>query len=90
MIHAKEYLSATTLSKKTSATLDSLEKGEAEKFIILRNNAPKAVLLSIDAYEAIAEEMEDLRLAALGFARLKSFKPEEAHSHKEMMRKFGK
>jgi antitoxin StbD len=90
MINAKEYLSATALSKKTAATLDSLEKGDAEQFIILRNNAPKAVLLSIDAYEAIAEEMEDLRLAALGFAGLKSFKPEEAHSHKEMMRKFGK
>ena len=90
MMHAKEYLSATALSKKTAATLDSLENGETEKFIILKNNAPKAVLLSIDAYEAMEEEMEDLRLAALGFARLKSFKPEEAYSHKEMMRKFGK
>jgi len=89
MIHAKEYLSATALSKKTAATLDSLENGDAEQFIILRNNAPKAILLSMDAYEAITEEMEDLRLAVLGFARQKSFKPEEAHSHKEMMKKFG-
>ena len=87
---AKEYLSATALSKKTAATLDSLAKGETEKFIILKNNAPKAVLLSIDAYEAMEEEMNDLRLATLAFARLKNFKPEEAISHKEMMRRFGK
>ena len=89
-MRGKDYLSATVLSKKTSATLDSLEKGETEKFIILKNNAPKAILMSIDAYEAMEEEIEDLRLATLAFARMKSFKPEEAFSHKEMMVKFGK
>jgi antitoxin StbD len=36
----KDYLSATTLSKKTAATLESLENGESEKLIILKNNAP--------------------------------------------------
>ena len=87
-MHIKEYLSATTLSKKTSATLDALENGDTEQFVILKNNAPKAILLSIAAYEAMEEEMEDLRLAALAFARLNSFKLEEALSHEEMMKKF--
>ena len=87
-MHIKNYLSATALSKKTSATLDALENGDAEQFVILKNNAPKAILLSIDAYEAMEEEMEDLRLAALTFARLSSFKLEEALSHEEMMKKF--
>ena len=89
-MHAKDYLSATTLSKKTATTLDSLEKGETEKFIILRNNAPKAILISIDAYEAMEEEMEDLRLSNIAIARMSSFKQEEALSHKEMMKKFAK
>ena len=89
-MHVTDYLSATALSKKTAATLDSLEKGEAEKLIILKNNAPRAILLSIDAYEAMEEEMEDLRLAALAFARINSFNSEEALSHKKMMEKFGK
>lgn len=89
-MHAKDYLSATALSKKTASTLESLEKGEAEKYIILKNNAPKAILLSIDAFEAMEEEMEDLRLATLAFARLQNFKAAEAHSHEEMMEKFGK
>jgi len=48
-----DYLSATALSKKTSATLDALDRGEAEKLIILKNNAPKAVLLSMESYEAM-------------------------------------
>jgi antitoxin StbD len=78
------------LAKKTSATLDLIEKGDAEKFIILKNNAPKAVLMSVEAYEAMEEEIEDLRLAALGFARLQSFNPDDALSHQQMMSTFGK
>jgi antitoxin StbD len=89
-MHIKDYLSATMLSKKTSATLDSIEKGDTEKLIILKNNAPKAILMSIDAYDAMEEEIEDLRLATLAFARLKSFDPTEALSHQKMMSKFGK
>ncbi len=84
-----DYISATTLSKKTASTLDSFGKGETEKLIILKNNTPKAILLSVEAYEAMEEEIEDLRLANLAFARINSFKPEEAISHKEMMEKFG-
>jgi antitoxin StbD len=85
---AAQYLSATALSQQTAAALDSLERGETEKLIILQYDTPKAVLLSFDAYEALEDELEDLRLAALAFARLKTFKPEEAISHEEMMKKF--
>ncbi len=34
------------------------------------------------------EELEDLRLTALAFARLKNFRPGDAISHKKMMEKF--
>ena len=85
-----DYLSATDLSKKTSATLDMLEKGEAEKLIILKNNAPRAVLLSIEAYEALEEEMKDLRLTALALARLETFDQKKVLSHKTVWEKFAK
>lgn len=89
-MRTEDYLSATMLSKKTSATLDALEKGETEKLIILKNNAPKAVLLSIETYEAMQEEMEDLRLTALALARLKTFDEKKALSHQYIREKFGK
>jgi antitoxin StbD len=89
-MHTKDYLSATDLSKKTAATIDAMEKGLTDKLIILRNNAPKAVLLSMDAYEALMEEVEDLRLGALALARLKTFKPDKALSHKDIFDKFAK
>jgi len=88
-MYDKDYLSATALSKKTSATLEAMDKGDTDKLIILKNNAPKAVLMSIDAYESMEEELEDLRLATLALARLESFKPEKALTHTEMIKKFG-
>lgn len=87
-MYVKDCLSATALSKKTSATLETMAKGETDRFLILKNNAPKAVLMSIEAYEAMEEEIEDLRLATLAFTRLESFNPEKALTHAEMMKKF--
>ncbi|MEA3466548.1 MAG: type II toxin-antitoxin system Phd/YefM family antitoxin [Thermodesulfobacteriota bacterium] len=87
-MHTENYLSATELSKKTAATLDSLEKSDSGEIIILKNNTPKAILLSIDTYSAMQEEIEDLRLAALGFARLSTFATNETISHQDMMKKF--
>ena len=84
-----DYLSATALSKKTSATLDALEKGETEKLIILKNNSPKAVLLSMENYEAMEEEIEDLRLTGLALVRLGSFDETKALAHSVIMEKFG-
>ena len=86
----KDYISATALSKKAAGTLDSLEKGDVERLIVLKNNTPKAILLSIDAYEAMEEELEDLRLTALALARLQTFDPENFITHEEMMKKFDK
>jgi len=85
-----DYLSATALSKRTSATLDALEKGETEKLIILKNNAPKAILLSMESYESMLEEIEDLRLTALALARLDTFDSRKALSHNYIMEKFGR
>ena len=84
-----DYLSATALSKKTSATLAALEKGETEKLIILKNNAPKAILLSIERYETMQEEIEDLRLTALALARLETLDENELLPHEHILEKFG-
>ena len=89
-MRSSDYLSATTLSKKTSATLDSLEQGETDKLIILKNNAPKAVLLSMQSYEAIEEEMENLRLTVLALSRLESFDKTKALTHESIQEQFGK
>jgi len=86
----KKFLSSTQLSKKTAAALNSLENGETDKLIILKNNSPKAILMSFESYEAMEEEIEDLRLTALALSRIQNFNPEETITHKEMMEKYTK
>lgn len=89
-MNINKFMSATELSKKTSATLSALEKGDTEKLIILKNNSPKAVLLSIEAYGAMEEELEDLRLTALALARLQTFDLDSAITHAQIIKRFGK
>jgi antitoxin StbD len=86
----KNYLSSTQLSKNTAAALNSFETGETDKLIVLKNNTPKAVLISMDAYESMEEEIEDLRLTALALSRIQNFDPKQILSHKEMMNKYAK
>ena len=86
----KNYLSSTQLAKNTAATLNSITTGETDKLIIMKNNSPKAILMSFDAYEAMEEEIEDLRLTSLALSRIQNFNPEETISHQEMMDKYTK
>lgn len=86
----KNYLSSTHLAKHTAATLNSLDSGEIDKLIILKNNSPKAILMSFESYEAMEEEIEDLRLTALALSRIQTFDLEQTISHKEMMDKYTK
>lgn len=88
IMHIKNYISSTKLAKKTSETLNSFSAGETDKVIILKNNEPKAILMSIESYESMEEEIEDLRLAALALSRIQNFDPAEVISHKEMMKKY--
>ena len=89
-MHIKKYLSCTQLAKYTAATLSTLESDETDKLIILKNNSPKAILMSYESYEAMEEEVEDLRLTTLALARIQSFDPTETISHQKMVEKYAK
>ena len=86
----KNFISSTKLAKNTAATLNSIETGDTDKLIILKNNTPKAVLMSVESYEAMEEEIEDLRLTALALSRIQNFDPGESISHEDMMKKYAK
>jgi len=56
----------------------------------IKNNPPKAILMSFESYEAMEEEIEDLRLTSLALSRIQNFDPEETISHEKMMDKYAK
>ena len=57
--------------------------------IVYKNNKPECVLLSIDEYERLIDEIEDMKLAMIAAERLKNFNPDKLISDEEMMAGLG-
>jgi len=85
---ADEMLSATELSKKTGSVLTDLTKHMHRKFVIMRNNRPNAVLLSMDEYEHLLGQVEDAELSQLAGKRLADYDRKSSISYEGMQRHF--
>lgn len=67
---------------------NKLVKVKQDRYVVMRNNVPAAVMLPVAAYEAILDELEDLRIEAISIERIQTFNPSKAISHEEMMKHF--
>ena len=54
----------------------------------MKNNSPAAVLLNIQSYEALLDELEDLRIEIVAHKRLQDFDKTKSISHDDMVKKF--
>ena len=84
-----QAISVTEVSRSAKEIFSKLEKGKQDKFVVMRNNAPAAVLLPVDAYEALIEEVEDLRSEIIAIRRMRDFDRSMAITHDKMVKKFG-
>lgn len=85
---AEQILNSTDLSRRTKAVLDSLSTGTGHKLLVMRDNKPAAVMLSIAEYEAQMDELEDLRMESLAAQRLADFDPATAIPHAQLAAEF--
>ena len=83
-----QAISVTEVSRSAKEIFTKLEKGKQDKFVVMRNNAPTAVLLGVVAYEALIDEVEDLRIEVIAIKRMRDFDRSKAISHDEMIKKF--
>jgi antitoxin StbD len=67
---ADQAISSTDLQKKTRELLDRISKGRQDHYVVMRDNRPAAVMMATERYEALIEELEDLRIEAVARARL--------------------
>jgi len=88
MERSDQAISVTEVSRSAKAIFDKLLKGKQDRYIVMKNNVPAAVLLPVDAYEAIMDELEDLRIEAVARERIQTFDPAKAITHEEMMIRF--
>jgi len=88
MERSDQAISVTEVSRSAKTIFDKLAKGEQDRYIVMKNNAPAAVMLPVDSYEAIMDELEDLRIEAVARDRIQTFDPAKATTHEEMMMRF--
>ncbi len=88
-IRTSETISVTDIQRRAKDIFDRIENGEQDKYVVLKNNTIAAVLLPADRYEALMDELDDLRIGAVAAERISTFDGSKAVSHEEMLVRFG-
>lgn len=88
-VRTNETISVTDIQRRAKEVFERIEHGEQDRFVVLKNNEIAAVLLSSDRYEALMDELEDLRIDAIAVERVTTFDPAKAITHEEMLARFG-
>jgi antitoxin StbD len=83
-----QAISVTEVSRCAKSIFDRLCSGEQEKYVVMRNNAPAAVMMPVSVYEAMMDELDDLHIQLMARDRLQSFDRSKAISHEEMLKRF--
>ena len=83
-----QAISVTEVSRSAKEIFTKLEKGKQDKFVVMRNNAPTAVMLPVGAYEALIDELEDLRIERIAMRRMSTFDRSKTITHDDMVKKF--
>lgn len=85
---ADQAISSTELQKNARLLLDRMAEGKQDRYVVIRDNRPTAVMLPTARYEALIAELEDLRMEAVARERLSSIKQRKPLSHAEILKRF--
>ncbi|MBK5276877.1 MAG: type II toxin-antitoxin system Phd/YefM family antitoxin [Desulfuromonadales bacterium] len=85
---SSQAVSVTEVSRSAKTIFDRLSSGKQEKYVVMRNNAPAAVMMPVSVYEKMMDELDDLHIQLTARDRLASFDRSKAISHEEMLKRF--
>lgn len=88
-VRTNETISFTDIQRRAKEVFERIENGEQEKYVVLRNNQIAAVLLPVERYQALMDELDDLRIDVIAAERISAFDPATAVTHEEMLARFG-
>jgi len=88
MERAEQAVSVTTMARSFSAKLREIATRQVEKLVVFKDNEPAAVILNVEAYQELLDELEDLRVERVARDRLDSFERDKAISHEDMVARF--
>jgi antitoxin StbD len=84
-----QAISSTDLQKNTREILDRLTQGKQDRYVVMRDNKPAAVLLPTEMYEALMDELADMRIEAIALERIATFDPEKALTLEQLKKNLG-
>ena len=80
----EDAVSATAMARTFSARLKEISSRTTDRLVIFKDNQPAAVLMNVQAYQDLVDELEDLRIEAISRDRLVSYQADQAISHDDM------
>ncbi|EOG1040005.1 type II toxin-antitoxin system Phd/YefM family antitoxin [Pseudomonas aeruginosa] len=84
----EQAVSATAMARSFGARLKDVSSGDLPHLVIFKDNEPAAVLVGVAAFQAMQDELEDLRAERLAIERLATLDERNTISHEEMERRF--
>lgn len=86
---AEQAVSATTMVRSFSARLKDVTSGDVTHLVIFKDNEPAAVLVGVHTYQALQDELKELRSELLAIDRLRSLDETTTLSLEDVEAQFG-
>ncbi|ANB01473.1 type II toxin-antitoxin system Phd/YefM family antitoxin [Ectothiorhodospira sp. BSL-9] len=80
----EDAVSATSMARGFSAHLKEVSARQTDRLVIFKDNQPVAVMMNVQAYQDLVDELEDLRIEAVARDRLTTYQVDQAVSHEDM------
>lgn len=85
---ADQAVSVTTMVRSFSARLKEVSSRATDRLVIFKDNEPAAVIVNVDAYQEMLDELEDLRIEAIAHERISTFDKSKAISLSDMKARY--
>lgn len=85
---ADQAVSVTTMVRSFSARLKEVSSRATDRLVIFKDNEPAAVIVNVDAYQELLDELDDLRVEAAARDRLSTFDKSKAISLSDMQARY--
>lgn len=85
---AEQAVSVTAMVRGFSARLKDISSRATDRLVIFKDNEPAAVIVNVDAYQEMLDELEDLRIDAIARDRLSTFDKSKAISLSAMKERY--
>ena len=85
---ADQAVSVTAMVRGFSARLKEVSSRATDRLVIFKDNEPAAVIVNVDAYQEMLDELDDLRIDAIARDRMSNFDKSKAISLSAMMERY--